>query len=137
MTVTVVNEQREVSCPTARVEGDRLWLAAADLEAVTGWALKPEGLCRGDACVPLAGRAAGLSDGAAIDAAGFWRYLGNPAVRDATGELWVLGAGAATRSRALQSLEAPDFSLPDLAGNQHRLSDYRGRKVMVATWASW
>ena len=33
--------------------------------------------------------------------------------------------------------EAPDFTLPDLEGRQHSLSDYRGRKVFLASWASW
>ena len=32
---------------------------------------------------------------------------------------------------------APDFSLPDINGQPHRLSDYRGKKVFLATWASW
>ena len=34
-------------------------------------------------------------------------------------------------------LTAPDFSLPDLEGREHSLSDYRGNKVFLATWASW
>jgi hypothetical protein len=27
--------------------------------------------------------------------------------------------------------------LPDLDGNLHRLSDYRGKKVLLSAWASW
>ena len=37
----------------------------------------------------------------------------------------------------LASLEAPDFTLPDLDGNLHSLSNYRGRKVLLATYGSW
>jgi peroxiredoxin len=33
--------------------------------------------------------------------------------------------------------DAPDFALEDLQGNQHRLSDYKGKKVMVVFWATW
>ena len=44
---------------------------------------------------------------------------------------------AADRSRDLESLEAPDFTLPDIEGKLHSLSDYRGKKVFLATWASW
>src|SRR5882672_9313302 len=32
---------------------DGLWMSAADAERVTGWALKPEGMCRNERCVPL------------------------------------------------------------------------------------
>jgi hypothetical protein len=66
-----------------------------------------------------------------------WRYMGQPVARDATASTWVLGTGPAQRASALASLEAPDFELPDLDGKLHRLSDYRGKKVFLATWASW
>ncbi len=32
---------------------------------------------------------------------------------------------------------APDFTLTDLAGKQHNLSDYRGKNVMLVFWATW
>ena len=32
---------------------------------------------------------------------------------------------------------APDFVLPDLAGNELRLSDFRGQVVLVNFWATW
>ena len=35
------------------------------------------------------------------------------------------------------SVEAPDFTLPDLDGNLHSLSDHRGKKVVLLTWASF
>jgi peroxiredoxin len=41
------------------------------------------------------------------------------------------------RRAAMASLQAPDFGLPDLDGRRHRLSDYRGKKVLLAAWASW
>ncbi len=33
--------------------------------------------------------------------------------------------------------EAGDFSLADISGAAHRLSDYRGSVVLVAFWATW
>ncbi len=32
---------------------------------------------------------------------------------------------------------APDFTVYDLEGNPHRLSDYRGKPVILNFWASW
>ncbi|MBK7726907.1 MAG: redoxin domain-containing protein [Dehalococcoidia bacterium] len=33
--------------------------------------------------------------------------------------------------------EAPDFRLTDYLGMEHQLTDYRGRKVFLVSWASW
>ena len=32
---------------------------------------------------------------------------------------------------------APDFSVEDIEGKTHKLSDYQGRNVMVVFWATW
>ena len=33
--------------------------------------------------------------------------------------------------------EAPDFTVYDLEGNAHKLSDFRGKPVLLNFWASW
>jgi len=33
--------------------------------------------------------------------------------------------------------DLPDFSVEDINGNKHNLSDYRGRNVVVVFWATW
>jgi hypothetical protein len=134
----VLHEQSERECPSGLPEGDALWLSPTDLMAVTGWQIKPEGLCRDEICVPVpAGRAAEFTRDGAINAAAFWRHMGHPVAHDDAGDVWVLGTGASDRGAALRSLEAPDFALPDLAGNVGSLSEHRGKKVLLATWASW
>ena len=32
---------------------------------------------------------------------------------------------------------APDFTLTDITGKQHKLSDYHGKDVMIIFWATW
>ena len=32
---------------------------------------------------------------------------------------------------------APDFTLPDINGKPHKLSDYRGKNVLIIFWATW
>lgn len=133
---TVLTDQHEVFVEPALIGGG-LWLSPDDLTEVTGFELKPQGLCKGDVCVPVP-RNANFVDGAGrVDAAAFWRYIGNVAVHDAEADVWAFGAGADARKEAGATLAAPDFELPDLDGHLHRLSDYRGRKVLLATWASW
>ena len=51
--ITVLHDQRETGHADHAVDGDSLWLDAAAIESATGWAWKPEGLCRGDICVPV------------------------------------------------------------------------------------
>jgi hypothetical protein len=115
-----------------------LWISESDLERATGWSLKPEGLCRDDVCsiVAPADRER-LVDGDAVCASGLWETLGRPVLHDDARSTWMLGDAAEDRSRQLESLRAPDFTLPDITGKLHSLSDFRGKKVFLATWASW
>jgi len=136
--ITLLHDQRETQLPDDTVEGDALWLDAAAIERATGWAWKPEGLCRGDISVPVPPVARSeLVRAGRLNIAAMWRRSGQPVVHDSAARTWVFGAGAAQRGAALTRLEAPDFELPDLQGRAHRLSQYRGRKVFLATWASW
>lgn len=122
----------------ARVEGGALWLSAADLERASGWTLKPEGFCKGETCVPVApGRAAELVAGERYNLAALAAMLGQPVVHDDEHGVWCFGEAAGTRARNPRSLSAPDFTLPDLEGRMHSLSEHRGKKVLLVSWASW
>jgi hypothetical protein len=124
----------------AKAEGDNLWLSSADLTTASGWELKPEGACMGDVCIPIPpARAAEFvrDNGRSFNLAALARHLGQPVVHDDKNGAWYFGEAASTRRATLASLQAPDFELPDLDGKMHRLSDYRGKKVLLAAWASW
>lgn len=110
-----------------------LRVSAADLASRTGWVAKPEGLCKGDSCVPLP---AGASDGDRLDLAVVAERLGMPVVHDEKHGVWAVGPASVT-GRALDTAEAPELTLPDLDGNLFSLSSLRGKKVVVTSWASW
>lgn len=102
----------------------------AEFERVTGWQSKPEGLCRGERCVPFHS-----ADAKAVELAAAAEALAMPLVHDAAHGLWAFGAEAG--GRALSSAVAPEVELPDFRGASFRLSSLRGRKVLLVAWASW
>lgn len=101
-------------------------------EARTGWAIKPQGACKGAICVPLP---AGAAEGGLLDAAVLSERLGMPLVIDEATGIQALGPEA--MGRALTTAEAPEVILPDINGNEFRLSSLRGQKVLMVAWASW
>jgi hypothetical protein len=102
----------------------------AEFEARTGWQSKPEGLCKGERCVPLPGDGAGP-----LDVRVLAERLGMPLLHDEVTGRWVLGPEGG--GRALTTAVAPDLELPDVDGNPFRLSALHGRKVLLVAWASW
>jgi hypothetical protein len=101
-------------------------------EAETGWALKPEGACRGDICVPLGGAGGGPT----VDVTALAERLGMPLVQDEAVGLWALGP-ASLGGHALPTAEAPELELPDVDGRPFRLSSLRGQKVLLLAWAPY
>ncbi len=72
-----------------------------------------------------------------LDVAGFAGYVGQTMAKDEATSTWYFGPGPEERRGQLEMLDAPDFELPDLDGRMHKLSDHRGKKVLLALWASW
>jgi len=132
---TILVDDEETRVPATARDG-ALLLAPADFVAATGWELKPEGLCRGEVCVPAHSRPDFVVDGA-IDLAVAADLLGRPSVVDAEAGVAALGTPAPERAAAMRSLDAPDFTLPDTEGNPVSLSDHAGRKRVLVAWASW
>jgi len=91
-------------------------------------------------CVPIPTERAGdflRAHGSQFNLAAFAGLLNQPAVHDDTHGVWFFAEAASSRSDALRSLQAPDFTLPDLDGTLHSLSAYRGKKILLVSWASW
>ena len=106
-----------------------------DFEARTGWAVKPEGACKAEVCVPLPDGAR-RRDGK-LDVRVFADRLGMPLVADEACGIWALGPETNVTGRALTTATAPELELPDADGNPFKLSSLHGQKVLLIAWASW
>jgi AhpC/TSA family protein len=144
MTITLLYADRPPSRVAAVAEGENLWLGAEALTTATGWTLTPDGFRQGERHVRLPhGRAHELTrkgtrpDVPDVNVLGLARLLDQPVLRDEAHGVWCIAEAAPARRAAMQSLRAPDFTLPDLDGRPHSLADYRGRKVFLVSWASW
>jgi hypothetical protein len=132
--VTIIGDDaRTVS---ATISDERVLVDPEVLPAAMGWTLESEGLCRGDICVPVRDPSALFVDGR-LDIAAVADALGRPLVVDAAAGLAAVGLDAEQRRSALQTLVAPPFTLPDLDGNPHALSEWRGQKRLLHAFASW
>jgi hypothetical protein len=114
---------------------DELTVDTGHFAAATGWAVKPEGACLGDVCVPLPAdirRADGRLDVRVVA-----ERMGMPLVADEAHGIWALGPAIAGSGRALTTAVAPELELPDKDGNPFKLSSLLGKKVALVAWASW
>jgi hypothetical protein len=119
-----------------------LWVTPADLTKATRFEIKPEGVCSGRLCVPIPKDredkfVKGRGGDSLFNFSEFARLLRVPAAHDAKNGVWFFGPRPEEQNGYLTSLVAPDFTLADLDGKKHSLSDFRGKKVLIITWASW
>ncbi len=139
---TVIYNDKSTPIAHGELKGNEFWLALPDLLAATDWELKPEGVCRGELCVPVPeGNSATLIDNSRdrplFNLTAFARHIEQPYVHDAKHNVWVFGPQGMDWRERLTSASAPDFTLSDLNGNSYSLSNFHGKKVMLAFWASW
>ncbi|HKA14357.1 MAG TPA: hypothetical protein VKH41_05025 [Myxococcota bacterium] len=135
MMLTLIDGERRHAIGAQFLDGG-VQVDPADVEGALGWKLAPEGLCRGSVCIPVRDRASLVREGG-LDLAALASLIGRPLALDAEERAAALGESAGDRATALHTLEAPDFTLPDLSGRMHTLSDHRGKKALLIAYASW
>ena len=130
--VTVLYDDRSIAIDRTRPDPNDLWVRAADLPGINQFEVKPQGACRADLCVPIP---RSLRSGEWFNLTGFARHIHQPVVADSG--VWSFGEIPVVRGDFYRSRIAPDFSVPDRSGRIVRLTDFRDKKVLVFTWASW
>lgn len=127
----------EAEVATFATSGPVTRIAAADLLRLTGWDLRAEGLCNGEACVPLRDRAAVEPRAGVLDLEVVVPLLDRPIVVDAESGIVAVGTSRQARRDALIARRAPTFALPDLTGRLRSLDELRGRVTVLVTFSSW
>jgi len=138
---TIVYDDVATQVALARGNATELWITTDDLTRATRFELKPQGVCRDQLCFPVPKAKSSEfvrkdSGKTLFNLLAFAQLVKQPVAHDAAQSTWYFGQRADQRE-GLSSLQAPDFTLPDMAGKMHSLSDFRGKKVLLVTWASW
>lgn len=131
----LLHNGRQISAPLEK-DTDCLLITPSDLQALLGWRVKDNTLCRDDRCLPLSFHPQ-LMQGDRVDLAALSALQQMPMAIDNEHCIVSIGESAEEQGSLLQSSLAPDFALPDATGKIHKLSDYRGKKILLVTWASW
>ena len=131
--VTLIADDGSEVVVAGRVDDATISVDLSACAAALGWSAEPHGLCRDDVCIPLPPE---LRDDDLVDVRALGGLLGAPVAADGIGAV-AIGAAATMHARVLASDEAPDFTLPSLAGGDFRLGSLRGRKCLLVAWASW
>ena len=140
---TVIYDDVAVEIDSAETDASHLWLTTEDLSRATKFELKTQGVCRDEKCFPLpeARRQEFVHQDSGktwFNLTAFAELVDQPVARENSSDLsaWYFGLRSDQR-QGLASLLAPDFTLPDINGKLHSLSDFRGKRVFLVTWASW
>ena len=132
---TVLFDSRAVVL--TRIETDAsgaLWVPKSDLPRINGFELKPQGACREDICIPIP-RA--MMRGDLFNLTAFAARVGQKFLGDLATRVWSFGEIPVLQGAYIESRIAPDVEVPDRKGRPVRLSQFRGKKVLLVTWASW
>jgi hypothetical protein len=119
---------------TGPTDATALWVRKSDLPRINKFELKPQGACRDDICIPIPGT---MTRGNYFNLSAFAKKVGQTVVADPDERVWSLGEMQMLRGGFLKSRVAPDVALPDRRGRNVHLSDFKGKKVLLVTWASW
>jgi len=110
-----------------------LRVPAGEFAATTGWDAKPQGMCRGEVCVP----APGALENGIVNVESAAERLGMPVVHDSAHGVWSLGAATATGRTLATAVAQFPSSLIDAMGRGFDFASLRGRRIIMIAWASW
>ena len=138
---TIVYDDVATTLASANEDAGQLWITTSDLSLATRFEVKPQGVCRAELCFPLPKDRQqeflrSSSGKQWFNLLAFADLVHQSVAHDEALATWYFGLRSDQR-QVLASLEAPNFTLPDMEGKPHSLADFHGKKVLLLTWASW
>lgn len=137
--VTILANEKVYKIANALIDGADLLIPYAKVQEVTGFEVKPQGMCAGTvSCFPAEASWTVKRDGTSyFNLTQFAKKMNQVYAVDAEQNVWSFTPVPHPHTAPIITGAAPDFALPDRNGKIVRLSDFRGKKVVLVTWASW
>jgi len=140
--IVIAND--EITKISQRQKGDNniLWIKENELKSSTGFELKDYWVCYDNICIPLSENEkeriiAEDNSEKWVNICELSKKLWQAIIFDEEYWVWSLWTFPQARKMTLESNIAPDFEIKDRAGKIVRLSDFKGKKVLIVTFASW
>lgn len=138
---TAIYGNREISIEKTLDDPNDLWVMPADLTRINGFVIKPEGACLDEVCIPIRENDTALSvkrdSQQWFNVSELARRINQGSAADTEKRVFAFDLVPSTLGGFLNSAVAPDFELKDRSGKTVHLSDFKGKKVLLVTWASW
>ena len=137
--VTILANEKTHKIANALVDGTELLIPTDKVQEVTGFEVKTEGMCAGAICYfPAEADWKVKRDGTNyFNLTRFAKKMNQVYAVDVENNVWSFTPVPHPHTAPLVTGVAPDFALPDRNGKIVHLSDFRGKKVVLVTWASW
>jgi len=131
----IVLSQETTALQGTWIDGEP-YVTPEDLETVLGWQVKPEGLCKNDACIPIED-SVNFGEGDSMNLKDVATLVGHPSLSAPDVGMIAIGQAHDVRSKALKDRVAPNFTLPDISGIDRSMSDWAGKKRLLVAFSSW
>ncbi len=140
--MTIIFDEKPTTVNVMQSESKDVWVTMKDLKTATRYVVKPQGICRDELCFPIPkNRKAQFVNKQGktewFNLSEFARLVKQPVSVDDKHTIYYFGARPDAQNAHLNTFDAPNFTLPDMNGKMHSLTDFRGKKVLLITWASW
>ena len=139
--ITIIANDNVTEVNAFSSDKKELWIREDELNSATGYTIKESGVCYDplNICIPLSeeGFIQNKSTHQWLNVSKLSERLEQACISSEDQFVWSLGLIPESRKVLLNSSKAPNFEIEDMNGETIKLSDFKGKKVLIVTWATW